>query len=525
MSTLAGTGDLVRLAIRRDRVRLAIWLVALVGLAAFAAGSIMSLYPDEADLAEQAVAVEGNAAVVALSGPARGLDTHGGRVAFELWQLIVAAGLLGLFTVVRHTRHEEEAGRTELVRSVVVGRHAHSAAALVVAGGASLALGLGIAVVLVALGLGVVGSLLSGAAYAAVSVSFAAVGLLVAQVTEHGRAATGLGVAALAGAFLARAAGDAGGNGLSWASPIGWAQATQPYAGDRWWPLALVAALVVAAVAAALVLEGRRDVGAGLVRPRPGPPEAAPGLRTPLALAWRIQRGTVTAWVVGAALASAAMGAIAESADELVGDNEDIQTYLANIDASLSEVFVATLLIYAGLAAAGFALQAVLRARSEEVAFRAEPILATATGRLRWCASHLTVALGGTVAVLVVSGAGMGLAYGLAIGDLGQVPRLATAAVAYLPPVLFVGGLAVALFGLAPRAVAATWALLALAVVVGLLGEGLDLPQWLRSLSPFDHVPAVPAAELAVLPLALLAALGASLAAAGLAGLRHRDIG
>jgi len=41
-------------------------------------------------------------------------------------------GLLALLTVVRHTRADEEAGRSELIGSTALGRHAQLAAALIV---------------------------------------------------------------------------------------------------------------------------------------------------------------------------------------------------------------------------------------------------------------------------------------------------------------------------------------------------------------------------------------------------------
>jgi ABC-2 type transport system permease protein len=54
----------------------------------------------------------------------------------------------------------------------------------------------------------------------------------------------------------------------------------------------------------------------------------------------------------------------------------------------------------------------------------AEPVLATATSRWAWLASHLSVALLGSVVVLVAAGLGEGLAYGPSSSDAGQIPRL-----------------------------------------------------------------------------------------------------
>ena len=74
--------------------------------------------------------------------------------------------------------------------------------------------------------------------------------------------------------------------------------------------LPLAAAVVVAAVAA--FLAARRDLGAGLVPPRPGPAEAARSLRSPLALAWRLQRASLVGWAAGVLVYGAALGSIAK---------------------------------------------------------------------------------------------------------------------------------------------------------------------------------------------------------------------
>ena len=98
-------------------------------------------------------------------------------------------------------------------------------------------------------------------------------------------------------AYLLRAVGDAGAGAswLTWVSPLGWVEQMRPYAGPAVVAAAVGAAVTVALAAAAAVLAGRRDLGAGLLPAGPGGP-AAGWLRSPLALAWRLQR---TAWPAG----------------------------------------------------------------------------------------------------------------------------------------------------------------------------------------------------------------------------------
>jgi ABC-2 type transport system permease protein len=104
------------------------------------------------------------------------------------------------------------------------------------------------------------------------------------------------------------------------------------------------------------------------------------------------------------------------------------------------------------------------------------------------------------------------------------VARLAGSALADTPGTLVLAGFALAVVGLAPRFSAMAWGLLAVVAVVELFGELLRLPGWVRDLSPFEHLSAVPAEDPAALPLLALTGLAAALAAAGLVGISRRDI-
>jgi ABC-2 type transport system permease protein len=61
-------------------------------------------------------------------------------------------------------------------------------------------------------------------------------------------------------------------------------------------------------------------------------------------------------------------------------------------------------------------------------------------------------------------------------------------------------------------------------LVCGLFGDLFGLPRAVRDLSPFSHVPAMPAADPTAGPLLALVAVAAALAAAGLILFRRRDL-
>lgn len=526
MTALAGTGAMVRLALRRDRVRLVLWVGGISVLMLSTAAAQMRVYATPEDIAAYAASVGESPAAKALQGAGFGLDTIGGIVAYEglLFGCVVVA-LMAVLLVVRHTRAEEEAGRAELLRAAEVGRQAGLAAALAVTTATSAVIGLIVAAGYVALGLPAAGSLATGLALAGVGAVFAGVAATTAQVTEHARAASGAAAAVLGLAFVLRAVGDVGDGRLSWLSPLGWAQRTRPYADERWWPFLLLLALAVLLAVAAAALLAQRDVGAGLVAARPGPAQASRWLTGPGALAVRLQRGAVLGWAAGLLLLGAAYGSVGEEVESLAAENDAIAAFVEQRGVSLTDSFFSTAALMIGLLAAGCAVQATVRARVEESAGRVEPLIATATSRWRWAGSHLAVAAIGATLVLALAGLGLGVTHAVLTSDAGQVPRLVGAALVQAPAVWVLVGLGAALLGLAPRATSAVWGVLGLFVVLGLFGSTLDLPGWLVAASPFDHVPQLPAADVSAAPLVVLTLVAAALGGVGVIGLLRRDVG
>jgi ABC-2 type transport system permease protein len=526
-TALTGTAALTRFAVRRDRVRIVVWIASIVLLVVSTVASIQGLYPTHADLVQAAAVSRNNAAAIIFNGPAQGLDTVGGQVAFQTGTFgLIVMGLMSLFMLGRLTRGEEEAGRTDLLRSLPIGDRALPAAALITVAGMAVTTGALVALTLVALGLPTTGSVVFGLSFALFGLFMAALTLAVAQVTENTRVVYGIGGIVLGVAFVVRAVGDIGDGSISWLSPIGWAQKTRPFAGDQWWPFLVLVAATAGLAWGAAALARRRDVGAGLVAPRAGRPRAEPSLGTPLGLATRLQRGSVVGWTAGLVALAGAYGSVADSIDQFVKDNRALTDIIAaQGNGTLVEQYVAMSFRILALVAAAFAIQSALRVRSEEMSGRTEQVLATPVSRLRFAGSHLVLAFGGAVVVLGLSGVAFGLVDAAVTGDGGVVGTAVLAALVFTPAVWVLVGVTVLAIGVVPRlATALPWALLAVCFTIGMFGRLLDLPQWASDVSPFQHVPPYPAADLGPAPLVALVLAAAVLTGAGLAALRHRDL-
>jgi ABC-2 type transport system permease protein len=528
MRALAGVFPLTGLALRRDRIMLAAWIYVLTAWAAGTAYSLKKLYPTVAAQQRFAATVAHNSLFVALYDPLFGRSLG----ALTAWRIsspmALLAGLMSVFIVVRHTRGDEEAGRLELVGAAAVGRQAALASALVVAFGACLVFAALTVAGLIFLGLPAAGALGLGLAIASAGWVFAAVSAIAAQVAGTARVARGIAIAVVAAAYLLRDGSAAkGASWLIWLTPVGWAVQVRPFGGERLWVLALALGCSAIAVAAALAISARRDLGAGLVPVRPGPDRASGWLRGPSALAWRLQRSGLVGWTAGLAAIGAIIGVLTPAIGTLAGTSSGMENAFTKLggSSSITDAFLAAMAGLFGLVAAAYAVAATLRLRTEETSERAEPVLATAVGRIRWAASHLAIAVVGTGVLLAAAGLSCGVADALRTGDAGQVPRLFGAAMAQLPAAWLFAGIAIALFGYLPRLDFAAWAALLAFLLLGQLGPLLRLPQWAMDISPFTHVPKLPGTAFTFTPLIWLTVVAALLTAAGLAGFRQRDLG
>lgn len=530
MSSVTGTGALLRLALRRDRILLPVWIVVFAGTAAVSASATVDFYPSVESRVVAAEAANNMASLVAFYG--RIYDpTSLGALSMLKMSVMGAAlvAVLMIIVMIRHTRAEEEAGRLELVEAGVVGRSAALTAALILSSAACLVLGVCTAAGLIATGLPIDGSITFGLAWSMVGIVFATVAGVAAQLARSARAAIGLSLIVLGVSYLMRAVADASGGTslawLSWCSPLGLGQHVQAFAGNQWWVLLILVGLAAGLTATAFLLSARRDLGAGVFADRPGPEHAGKGLAGPFGLAWNLARNVLLAWLVGVILMGALLGNIASNASSML-ESQQARDFITKLGgtAQLTDAFLATEMGFMGFIAAAYGIQATLRLRSEETSLHAEPLLATALTRLRWALSHITVALVGSAAILLATGLAAGWADGAQTGDMTAVGRVLLAAAVQVPAAWILVGVVVLLFGLLPQFVRAGWIVLVAFLLLAEVGPLLQLSPTVIDVSPFAHIPRLPGGEFAASPLIALTVIAVLLTAVGLAGFRRRDV-
>jgi len=519
---------MVRLVLRRNRVRLVVWVVALAGMYQYIVSYYRTVFPNQQSLDDFA-ALSNTPGIKALTGLSPAASTMGGAVWTKGWMTVALALAIGaVFLVTRSGRADEETGRTELLRSRAMGVHAYSMASWLVTG--ALCVGVGVLLAVVSIGgsldpagTGVAGSLILGASVAGIGLVGVGVGAVAGQVSSTSRGANSLGSTVIIVLYVLRMIGDMGNGALSWLSPIGWGQQMQPYGGNRWWPLLLLLALSTVLLVAAAQLEARRDFGAGLLPQRPGRAGAPVRYATPLGLALRLQRNPIIGWTVAIVLGGALMGSVVQAMTDLLADaGPGAENLLRGTGVA---ALLALLVSMMALITIIFALQTTLSLRSDEASGIIEPQLAGAVSRWRWTLERLAIPVVWSAVLLTLGGFLIGEVYGASLHDSSQGGRLALAGLAYWPAVMVFVGLAVLLWGYLPRlAIPITWGVMAAMWFITIFGEVFRLPQWFLDLLPLSATPYAPLEPLTWTPLGIMTLVAVALTWLGIDRFARRDI-
>jgi ABC-2 type transport system permease protein len=528
VSQLVGTAHLLRTAVRRDRIVLPIVVLLPPLLAWSSAVATIDLYPTEESRVSAAEVVNSSGGLVALYGTIE--PSIGALASFKLQGVAaVYLSIIVMFLVRRHTRTDEETDRLELLAGGVMGRFAPLTAALALSFAAVCATAVLTAAGMAAAGLPVAGSIALGAAWLVAGLTFAAISAVGMQLSQSARTCAAIVGGVIALAYVMRAVGDVVGEGparaLTWLSPYGWVMQIKPYAGDHWWVVLVGLAFTAVATGAAYALRARRDLGAGLVPDRPGPEHTRMG--SPLALAWRLQRGAVLGWSLAILAGGLLVGGLAANITDLL-DTPQARDMIRSLggEGALSNAFLAAEFAILAIVVTGFGIAGTLRLQSEETSTRSELALSTATTRQSWLMSHVTLALLGTAWVMVLLGLGSSIAHAANTGDLGEALRtVMPAALVQIPAIWVLVGLTVALYGTSSRLSLLAWVALVACLLVGQFADLLKIPAGLSDLSPVTHVPLLPGGNWSATPLGLMTLLAVVLLAVGSVGFRRRDIG
>ncbi len=533
MSSLTQTGALLKVTLKRDWLKISIWLVALVGIFVAVAAKFNQIYGTKSQIAVITGTLRSKA-MVALMGPVTSghLNTA----------IIFASEMMafwGLFIIIFNdslavgaTRGQEESGLTEMILGGhPVGRLAPLAAAaleLLIADGLFVGLtGLGLSIAAMP-GSDTVGNWLFAIILGAVGATFGMIALIFAQLVADSHNVIIYNSAFLGLAYLIRMVTDVQNPGATWFSPFGWIEKGQIYTSNNWLPVLLLVILGLAAFAVAIGLNLNRDIDVGLIHVRAGK-RRSQFLRGPATLLFWNQRMVSLFWLLGMALLGASYGSVFNSIGKIVDQSPVVQqvlgqTGIRHMQTTQLLSFVSLLgVIYGVLAIVGGAM-VVSQLGREERRGMLQLIQAKPQSRTYLLATYVIYGIVLSAAILFVA-----LTATMVVGNAVLKQPLAATAffktfVATLPELALFISIVVMLIGILPRWQPISWALLGGAFILTYFGRLMDLPTWALKLSPFYWFRKVPQEAINVGPVLWMLGGAIVLMMIGFVGYRRRDV-
>lgn len=528
--TFANCSNLSKFSLRRSRFSLVVWLVAITLVMVMVVMAYDALYQNALERQVMAETMR-NPAMTSMLGPGYGLTdyTIGAMVGHQMLLFTaVAVAIMNILFVNKHTRADEEGGRLELIQALPVGRSASLMSTFIVAFLINLLLALIVGLSLYACGVKSVtlaGSLLFGSLLGVTGLFFAAITALFAQLTEGSRGSLSYSFATLGLFYVLRAMGDLRSEALALLSPLGIILRSQVYVRNLWWPVPLVVSVSTAFAVGAFLLNSKRDLGAGLIPQRPGRSRASVFLRSPLGLAFRLQRTSILGWIIGLLFLGLSYGSVFGDLELFFQSNDFLKDILpASIGFSLTEQFLAMLVAVLAMLATIPALLMVLGVRKEEKEGRLEHLFARAVARRQVLFSFL--AMGAIIGVLsmFISGLGVAIAANVMMDRPIPIVVILKACGGQLPAIFAMLGVTVFVVGFFPQRTGFVWAYLGYSFFTVYFGVLLKLPGWVAKLSPFGHLAEMPVEPFDLVCAATLVALFIILVQAGVVGYTHRDL-
>ncbi|TVP90559.1 ABC transporter permease [Alkalibacterium sp.] len=529
MQAQAQTGRLFRFTLKKEWLKILLWLIGAAFYVILGIFAFVEVYGDPSEREAMAIAME-NPAMQALFGRLIGADDYTiGAMYSQTMSLIgyVIFAIMSILLVVRNTRSEEEDGILELIQALPTGRLAHTTSAIFILLLSNALLAVVSASVLLALGdrsITLEGAVLTGLSYATIGLIFGAVTLVTAQLSNNARGAMMLAFGVLGISYMMRIVGDSGYELLSWLSPLGLIYGTEAFVSNNWFPIWIGLALSLALIVTALWLKNRRDMGAGLLPDRAGKKHASSFLKTLFGFTFKLLKTPLIVWAVAMLLLGVSYGSVIGDVEGMLEGNEVVAQIIATDPSlNLTDQFIGVILGVLAMAATIPSLQVMLKLRGEEKKHRMEKVIASAHSRLTVFSTFILL----STLVALVFQLLQSLAFGgsaVAVGYDVSLTDIITAGLGYVPAILLMIGVAAILIGWFPKLTSLIWLYHFFVFVVFYFGGLFDIPEVINGLSPFYHIPEQPIESWNWTVTLVLTALALLFMAIGSIGYRKRDI-
>jgi ABC-2 type transport system permease protein len=522
---------LLRHQLRQLAASSAAWIIGLVAMATLVAAAYATTMPTIADRQALARSVEGNPAFEAMFGRAIALDTIEG---FTMWRgggpLVPAIVIWGMIAGTRLARSGEDKGYDELLLAGAFSRRALLLSALAALALVILVYALLSAALLVASSeISVAGAWRFALAMSGAFALFASLGALLVQLTPNRSLAVRIGLGLVGVAFATRVLSviEATPGWVPWITPFGWFSETgTPQIGSNV-PFLLFGFGTVLFSSAAVILSQRRELHGSLLIQEDNSATHSHAYESLWVHEVVQQRPALIGFGIVGLLLATIFGLVAS---EFVTFIEDFPAFAALLEdfgltrADDPAAFIGLILSVLVVVVTLFAANHVAAMRDSEASGRLAVLLILPLHRYRWLA--ITTLAGAAGVALVSLLIGLGAMLGTAVTGTPLAPVDALRAGLNLMPIAIMFlGLGILVFGIHPPLTGPLIYVVMLAsYLIVLMDAFLDIPTFVVSIAPFDHLAMVPGEPANVTANAVFLLVGVAGAVTGAIAFRRRDL-
>lgn len=518
--------------VKRDWKKMIIWVL---GIGLFSGGFVPAFKEiAKGDGAIGMFETLQNPAMIAMIGPTPVITatdyTLGAMYAHEM---LLFCGLftmiVSILHVVGHTRKEEDLGLTEIIRSFQVGRQANSLATLVETIFINILLALFIATLMISFHTDTItiqGSLLFGASVGIAGIMGAGIALVMAQIMPHATSATGSSISIIGLLYIIRGVTDISYANLTIFNPFSWTYVTYPFTENNWLPIIFSILFTIGLALLAFTLEGKRDMGAGILPEKEGKANAKKSLLSVHGLLFYMNKGIIISWFIAFIILGAAYGSIYGDMQAFLQSNDLMELMFTQTGISIEKSFTAMIMMVMICLVAILPITITNKLFSEENRLHLSQIFATKVtrGQLYWTNICIAIVAGAVGILLVAIGLG-----GAAIATMDNnatmnLSDFILAGYNFLPTVLFFISLASLALGWAPKLGKLVYVYLTYSFLLNYFGNILDLPDWFFKTAIQSWIPQMPMEEFELITFLVITLISISLIVLGYFGYRHRDM-
>lgn len=523
-----GLGKLTAFYLKTNKWKMLFWLIGIVALTLIIPPTFESMYPNKSDM-QPIVETSQNPAMEAMLGPGKFEHVSVG-VLFTHEMLLftgILVAIMSILLVAKDTRGDESTGRIEMIRALPIGKMSPLISSMMNMIIVNLAIGILITITLPLLNIesiDVKSSLLYGLSLSMIGILFGLIATLFAQLVETTSNVTGLSISVLLLSYLIRAIGDVLNDSISMISPLGWLTRTFAFSENNWWPLVLMFIVGIIFIMITMYLYLNRDLESGLLPSKPGNKYAKKYWLSPIGMQIKLYKVGIISWAIGMFIFGASYGSVFGEMDAFISDNEMLKKMLAGSGDNYIESFLPTLMVIMAIVATIPAIMSLYKIKNEINMQRIDNIFAKPVSRTYYFSGFIVISLINAVMMIFLASLGMYIAQASVLDNPFTFWTMIKSGIVYIPAIITFVGIGVLLIGWLNKGHFIVYLYLGYTFFVVYLGQLLDVKEWLKNLTPFQHIPEIPVDKMDYMGISVLIVISIIMIIVGLIGFRRKDI-